>query len=236
MTDCLVYAGTHRGGVHLAGGHPVHRRRRVARRFAAHRRDAADHGAVRPLAVHHGVRHRGVLRAATAKRHRQDRLHPARLHRRGDHARLVERLVAAQHGGLLPRLPVVDGADLRAGDLARRRRAAAGSSASLPPSCPAWCRPAWSRPTRRPGWARSATGSWPSARRRFGGKPAGKAVKNFADQVVELAFVHDRIDRGFGDQRVFALQKRRRTGSMRRGPPRERCICWPGTAAPGSPP
>jgi RsiW-degrading membrane proteinase PrsW (M82 family) len=33
-----------------------------------------------------------------------------------------------------------------------------------------------------------------------------KAVKNFAAQVVELGYVRDRIDRGFGDQRVFALQ------------------------------
>jgi RsiW-degrading membrane proteinase PrsW (M82 family) len=41
---------------------------------------------------------------------------------------------------------------------------------------------------------------------RIGGKPAGKAVKTFAAQVVELAFVRDRIDRGFGDERVFALQ------------------------------
>jgi len=40
----------------------------------------------------------------------------------------------------------------------------------------------------------------------FGGKPAAKSVKNFASQVVELAFVRDRIDRGFGDQRVFDLQ------------------------------
>jgi protease PrsW len=38
------------------------------------------------------------------------------------------------------------------------------------------------------------------------GKPAGKAVKRFAAQVVELAFVRDRIDRGFGDQRIYALQ------------------------------
>src|SRR5262249_43886 len=30
---------------------------------------------------------------------------------------------------------------------------------------------------------------------RFGGRPAAKAVKNFAAQVVELAFVRDRIDR-----------------------------------------
>jgi RsiW-degrading membrane proteinase PrsW (M82 family) len=41
---------------------------------------------------------------------------------------------------------------------------------------------------------------------RLGGRPAGKTVKNFAAQVVELAFVRDRIDRGLGDQQVFALQ------------------------------
>jgi hypothetical protein len=40
---------------------------------------------------------------------------------------------------------------------------------------------------------------------RLGGRPAGKAVKNFAGQVVELAFVRDRIDRGFGDQRLSTL-------------------------------
>ena len=39
---------------------------------------------------------------------------------------------------------------------------------------------------------------------RVGGRPAAKSVKNFAGQVVELAFVRDRIDRGFGDQRVNA--------------------------------
>jgi protease PrsW len=41
---------------------------------------------------------------------------------------------------------------------------------------------------------------------RIGGRPEGKAVKNFAAQVVELAFVRARIDRGFGDERVFAVQ------------------------------
>ncbi|UNB55408.1 PrsW family intramembrane metalloprotease [Mycolicibacterium sp. YH-1] len=41
--------------------------------------------------------------------------------------------------------------------------------------------------------------------RRHGGKPAAKGVKRFASQVVELAFVRDRIDRGFGDARVQAL-------------------------------
>jgi protease PrsW len=40
---------------------------------------------------------------------------------------------------------------------------------------------------------------------RIGGGAAGKSVKKFAAQVVELAFVRDRIDRGFGDQRVNAL-------------------------------
>jgi RsiW-degrading membrane proteinase PrsW (M82 family) len=43
--------------------------------------------------------------------------------------------------------------------------------------------------------------------KQFGGKPAAKSVKNFAAEVVELAFVRDRIDRGFGDQRVYALQQ-----------------------------
>ena len=41
---------------------------------------------------------------------------------------------------------------------------------------------------------------------RLGGRAAGKSAKNFAAQVVELAFVRDRIDRDFGDHRVFALQ------------------------------
>jgi RsiW-degrading membrane proteinase PrsW (M82 family) len=40
---------------------------------------------------------------------------------------------------------------------------------------------------------------------RIGGAAAAKSVKKFAAQVVELAFVRDRIDRGFGDQRVNAL-------------------------------
>jgi RsiW-degrading membrane proteinase PrsW (M82 family) len=40
---------------------------------------------------------------------------------------------------------------------------------------------------------------------RFGGKPAGRSVHEFAVRVVGLAFVRDRIDRGFGDQRSWAL-------------------------------
>ena len=45
-----------------------------------------------------------------------------------------------------------------------------------------------------------------AAVRQSGGRAAGVAVQKFAAQVIELAFVRDRIDRGFGDERVFALQ------------------------------
>ncbi len=41
---------------------------------------------------------------------------------------------------------------------------------------------------------------------RNGGRPAGSAVKRFVQAVVELAYARDRIDRGFGDARLFALQ------------------------------
>lgn len=44
-----------------------------------------------------------------------------------------------------------------------------------------------------------------AAATRVGGKAAGKTVRDFAAQVVELAFVKDRIDRGFADDRVTAL-------------------------------
>ncbi len=49
---------------------------------------------------------------------------------------------------------------------------------------------------------------------RLGGPPAGKAVKDFAAQVVELAFVRDRIERGLGDQQAFALQNEEAYGVM----------------------
>jgi hypothetical protein len=39
-------------------------------------------------------------------------------------------------------------------------------------------------------------------------------VKSFINQVVELAFVRDRIDRGFGDPRVYALQNEEAYGVM----------------------
>ena len=41
---------------------------------------------------------------------------------------------------------------------------------------------------------------------RYGGRPAASAVKRFVTGVIELAYVRDRIDRGFADPRVFALQ------------------------------
>jgi len=39
----------------------------------------------------------------------------------------------------------------------------------------------------------------------MGGPAAGKSIKEFAVQVVELAFVRDRIDNGLGDQRTLHL-------------------------------
>jgi RsiW-degrading membrane proteinase PrsW (M82 family) len=44
-----------------------------------------------------------------------------------------------------------------------------------------------------------------SLRTQMGGKAAGKSVKEFAVQVVELAFVRERIDRGLADQRTYQL-------------------------------
>jgi RsiW-degrading membrane proteinase PrsW (M82 family) len=44
-----------------------------------------------------------------------------------------------------------------------------------------------------------------TAATRSGGKTAGRTVRDFAAQVVELAFVKDRIDRGFADDRVMTL-------------------------------
>ncbi|WP_100525541.1 PrsW family intramembrane metalloprotease [Mycobacteroides abscessus] len=45
-----------------------------------------------------------------------------------------------------------------------------------------------------------------AAARRIGGAPGRAAVKNFAAQVVELAFVRDRIERGSRDPRDVAMQ------------------------------
>jgi RsiW-degrading membrane proteinase PrsW (M82 family) len=42
--------------------------------------------------------------------------------------------------------------------------------------------------------------------RRAGGRRAAWSVKRFTMAVVELAYVRDRIDRGFGDERVYTLQ------------------------------
>ena len=50
-----------------------------------------------------------------------------------------------------------------------------------------------------------AIGEATAVRRKASGEGA---VKSFAAQVVELAFVRDRIDRGFGDQRVAGAAER----------------------------
>ncbi|MUL63539.1 hypothetical protein BOO86_03615 [Mycobacterium sp. CBMA 234] len=44
-----------------------------------------------------------------------------------------------------------------------------------------------------------------AAANQIGGAAAGKSVKAFAVQVVELAFVRDRIDRGLADERTYQL-------------------------------
>lgn len=48
----------------------------------------------------------------------------------------------------------------------------------------------------------------------YGGRAAASSVKRFINQVVELAYVRDRIDRGFGDPRVLALQNEEAYGVM----------------------
>jgi len=48
--------------------------------------------------------------------------------------------------------------------------------------------------------------------------------------VVELAYVRDRIDRGFGDERVFALQNEEAYWVHMARAARRRCSRWPGTA------
>jgi RsiW-degrading membrane proteinase PrsW (M82 family) len=50
--------------------------------------------------------------------------------------------------------------------------------------------------------------------RAFGGRKAASSVRRFINQVVELAYVRDRIDRGFGDQRVLTLQNEEAYGVM----------------------
>ena len=136
--------GARRRGLRLAGGHPVHRRWRVGlpiRWLTAALRLIMAPFAHSLFTTMFGIGVYFALQQRNAAR--QGRLHPARLRRRGDHARAVERLVAAELRGVLPGLRVLDGAGLRAGDRRLASAAAAGSSASSPPSCPAWSRPAW---------------------------------------------------------------------------------------------
>ena len=117
---------------------------------------------------------------------------------------LVERFVADRARDLLRGLPALDGADLRAGDRARRPKPAQGAADRRREAARHGRGGPGDRRTRRHGWARCATARPAIGEAaRLGGKPARKAVKNFAAQVVELAFVRDRIDRGFGDDRVY---------------------------------
>ncbi len=208
LTDCLVYAGLVGAGfawlediLYIGGGESVSESlataalRLIMAPFA-HSLFTTMFG----IGVYFALQQRSFVG--------QGPLHPARLRRRGDHARVVERLVAAERRGVLPDLPVLDGAGLRAGDRPRRLQPAPGAASRR-------------RQAARHGGGRSGDAQrgdvagldpQPEVGDRgqansSAGSPPRKAVKNFAAQVVELAFVRDRIDRGFGDQRVFALQQ-----------------------------
>lgn len=65
-------------------------------------------------------------------------------------------------------------------------------------------------------WVGSLSARKAAVRRagQFGGRAAASSVKRFINQVVELAYVRDRIDRGFGDPRVLALQQEEAYGVM----------------------
>ena len=132
------------------------------------------------------------------------------------------------------RLRALDGADLRAGDRARRRQPPQGAAHRRRQAA----RHGGGRPGDPQRGDLAGLDPHPQARRSprrpgSAGKPAAKAVKNFAAQVVELAFVRDRIDRGFGDQRVYALLNEEAYGvyggaGRRAGA----AVRWPGTARP----
>ena len=98
----------------------------------------------------------------------------------------------------------MDDADVCAGDalVTSRRRERHVIAAKLP----GWWRTAWSRQARRLVGHAPRPQDGGHRRAALRGRPAASSVKRFILQVVELAYVRDRIDRGFGDARVFALQ------------------------------
>ena len=142
-----VYAGMHRGGAvgHGSRTSSISATARSGRPVAAHRRDAVDHGAdfAHPLFTDDEPRHRGVLRSAAPKHRRQDRLHPARIRRRRDRARDVERpgALLGARGYLLVYLlwmvPIFGLAVWLAVSSRRREQRVVASR-----SCPQWWRPA----------------------------------------------------------------------------------------------
>ncbi len=66
------------------------------------------------------------------------------------------------------------------------------------------------------GWACSLKARKAAVRSagQFGGRQAASSVKRFVVKVVELAYVRDRIDRGYGDDRVFALEAEEANGLL----------------------
>ena len=125
----------------------------------------------------------------------------------GDHARALERVVGDRAGDVSRGVCLLDGAGLRVRDRAGGSKSQEGATDRRCEAAGHGGRSASSRPSEAT-WLNSIKNRKLAiaAASRTGGKPAGKAVKVFAAQVVELAFVRDRIDRGFGDDRVYAMQ------------------------------
>ena len=229
LTDCLVYAGLvgagfawledilYIGGGETLGDSLVTAAMRLIMAPFAHSLFTTMFG----IGVYFALQQRNARR--------QGRLHPARLSRRGDHARPVERLVVARasrptSASTCCWMVPIFGLAIVLG-VGSRRREQRVVAAKLPgmvaaglvtPNEATWL---GSIRNRKAGDRRRRPGS--------AGRPAGKAVKNFAAQVVELAFVRDRIDRGFGDQRVNALLNEEAYGGVRGARGRAR------TAGPG---
>ena len=129
----------------------------------------------------------------------------------------------------------MDDADLRPGPSPWRW--AAGRQRIVAEKLPGMVAAGLVTPRRPAGWARSAPAKQAvAAVRHSGRRAAGVAVQKFAAQVIELAFVRDRIDRGFGDERCSRCRPRRHTACTRRLRRRSLgCSGWPATGATTAP-
>ncbi len=206
LTDCLVYAGIVGGGLRLAGGHPLHRRWRVC--FGESLLTAAMRLIMAPFAhslftTMFGI---GVFFAL----HQRNAIAKAGCILLGYIGAVImhglwngSSLLGVQAYFLVYLLWMVPIFALAIWlGVASRRREQRVVAAKLPGMVAA-------------GLVTPNEATWLGSIRnrklaigeatRLGGRARRQGVKNFAAQVIELAFVRDRIDRGFGDERVSAL-------------------------------